>query len=77
MKATQYKWSNTPSAISIDWEGWTPDWRAIVHCAGFNVDDDEVGVGVLNSSFNEHPKGSFVVTAQTTDGCRFAIVEKP
>jgi hypothetical protein len=56
----------------VDWDNCEGDFVATVRAAGFNPDDEEVSVGILRASYAGLPKGTEVVSGQTTEGAPFA-----
>lgn len=57
----------------VEWDSYPTDWQEQATIAGFDPDDDELGMGTLQQEWNGHPAGALVVSGLTTAGYPFAV----
>ena len=56
----------------VAWDSHEGDYAAICKAAGFNPNDEEVAIGTLRADYAGLPKGTLIVSGQTTEGAPFA-----
>ena len=73
---TRYTYGAAPDSLPVDWTGELDvptRWDEIVSSAGFDPDDEEVGIGYLTENWNGHDAGALVVSGATVTGHPFAV----
>jgi hypothetical protein len=68
---------HNPEALPVDWAADDvpdgDDYDPVVSAAGFDPDDEEIGMGRLTADWHGHQAGVLVVSEATCEGHGFAV----
>lgn len=68
----KYTYGTCPNLVPLEQAG-IEDWDATVSSTGENPEDEEISICRLTDDWNNHPKGSLIVTGLTVEGHPFYV----